>query len=222
MSTVITWISAALVATTLNGLALGEATVALPSGQPCLACKTDRFGGSGEKANTEQSYSDTEISEVGNQICDVMMTFSSMGRAPHEGMEIVVSQYLDIDRDAPDFRDHLTEFWNEHQNEMICTTSYTTRDSPQHLLKCVVEMNWVTGFYFDYFLQDRDIEVNAIEYTDDGPETLVDFLDEIIDETPNADRLYDLHELRNLRVFLTSMMNGKRADEILNEQGESE
>ena len=218
MNTAITWVSMSLLAMALNVLAMGGGAVASPSYELCPACKANGIGSSGAKTNTDQSYSDADISEVANQICDVMMTFSTLGRAPQEGMEIVVSQYLGIDRDEPDFRDHLTEFWNRHQDEMICTTEHIGYDSPQHLLKRVVEMNRVTTFYFDYFLQDRNIEVNAIEYTADGPETLIDFLDKIIDETPNADRLYNVDQLKNLRVFLTSMMDGKRADEILSER----
>ena len=43
-------------------------------------------------------------------------------------------------------------------------------------------MKGSTNFYFDYFLQDRALNVNSIEYRDGRPETLIDYIDQILQE----------------------------------------
>ena len=75
-------------------------------------------------------------------------------------------------------------------------------------------MNVVTSFYFEYFLRDRNSDVNAIETINGQPETVLDYIDTII-ENETVHELYDMNEIRNLRAFLTTIMGAKSAQELL-------
>ena len=75
-------------------------------------------------------------------------------------------------------------------------------------------MKGSTNFYFDYFLQDRALNVNSIEYRDGRPETLIDYIDQILQE-PEVEETWDVSKLRRLRTLLIDHMNGKHAVELL-------
>jgi hypothetical protein len=156
-----------------------------------------------------------DIPTLGNQICDAMMVYDTSGLKPaHEAFELVILDYLGIDKaERPDYREAIRKFWNTHHEQMVCTSIVRGYTSPQHLLKRVVEMRSSSSFYFDYFLQDRRLNVNAVELRGGRKETLVDYLENIL-ARPDAEDIYDTKKARRLRQFLVELMDGKRAEEL--------
>ena len=58
------------------------------------------------------------------------------------------------------------------------------------------------------------MNVNSIEYRDGRPETLIDYIDQILQE-PEVEETWDVSKLRRLRTLLIDHMNGKHAVELL-------
>ena len=160
---------------------------------------------------------DPTISDLADQICTSMVMYDMTDLGPvHEAFEMMILNHLNIDKEnTPNHRELVRNFWNEHHEQMICTSDIPGYESPQHILKRVVEMQNADSFYFEYFLSDREINVNAIEYRDGQPETVVDFLSVII-EDPGSEALYDVNEIRRLRSYLVQFLGAKTAQEILN------
>ena len=111
------------------------------------------------------------IPALAEQICNAMILYDSTGAGPvHEAFELIVLNHLGIDKGAnPNYRLDMRDFWNAHHQEMICVSEAPDYVSPQHILKRVVEMGGTSNFYFGYFLADREVDVNAVEQTPDGP-----------------------------------------------------
>ena len=155
------------------------------------------------------------IPELGDQICSAMMVVDTSGTRPaKDAFELIILNYLEID-EAEDIarRMAIREFWNANHELLICTSEARGYDSPQHLLKRILNLKDSTNFYFDYFLQDRALNVNSIEYRDGRPETLIDYIDQILQE-PEVEETWDVSKLRRLRTFLIDHMNGKHAVEL--------
>lgn len=153
---------------------------------------------------------------LADQICDAMIAYDMTGIGPvTEAFEMMVLDHLGIDKaSTPTYRLDIREFWNAHHQEMVCVSASPGYPAPQHILKRVVDMRGTEDFYFDYLLQDRELNLNAVEQTERGPETLVDFLDRILSD-PDAESLYDMSEVRRLRAFIVEQMDAKRAAELV-------
>lgn len=162
-----------------------------------------------------QAQDKVSIPEFADRICDAMIVYDTTGAGDlHEAFEMMILDYLDIDKArTPSYRITMRDFWNEHHEQMTCTSPAPGHISPQHLLKRVVEMQGTSSFFFRYFLADRQLNVNAVEIRDGRRETLVDYLDWAI-FLPEAEQLYDVSALRRLRAFLIDHMGAKRAADL--------
>ncbi|MAZ47636.1 MAG: hypothetical protein CME65_03685 [Halobacteriovoraceae bacterium] len=185
----------------------------------CINCGHEFRGMPSNTTGVEELAAaiDPTISDLADQICNAMVLYDSTGVGPvHEAFELIILNHLGIDKNTtPNYRAQMREFWNEHHEQMICRSEVQGYENPQHILKRVVEMRNTTTFYFDYFLADRDINVNAVEFRNGQPETIVDYIDTILQD-PQADQLYDVQEVRRLRSFLVEFMGAKTGMEILN------
>lgn len=159
-----------------------------------------------------------EVATLANQLCDTILLYKNMGRrSVHVAFERGVLYFLNINpKETPNYRAEISNFWNQYNEYMICTNESVGFESPQHLLKRVVDMGSVTSFYYEYFLQDESVNLNAIEWVEDEPETLIDYLDKSLAD-PQSKGIYDLETVRQLRSFVVSRINGKRACELLEE-----
>lgn len=156
-----------------------------------------------------------EVATLGDQLCSLMMLQKNFGGSPHTAFESGILKFLGIDKKKnSNYRTEISKFWNQYNEYMICTTEMVGYETPQHLLKRVVDMSGITAFYFEYFLEDENINLNAIEWKGGEPETLVDYIDKIILD-PNLEHIYDLDLVRQLRGFATNTYDGKRACELL-------
>ncbi|MEE2670129.1 MAG: hypothetical protein VYA54_00360 [Bdellovibrionota bacterium] len=201
---------------TLLSLSLGAFAKTNEDG--CLDCDKKLSGAKPVETSEYDAVNQAMIEEVkvlGNQICDTMMLYKNFGKPTYVAFEKMVLKFLQIDpEENSNYRQEVSSFWNQYNKHMICTTPHKGYETPQHLLKRVVDMNDMTSFYFDYFLEDKDIAVNAVEWRDGHPETVVDYLDTII-EDPRSEELYDLATVRQLRGFLVNTYGGKKATELL-------
>ena len=188
-------------------------TFAQSSEDGCYQCGVSLRGRAADTSEME----DLSISILANQICDAMNVYQMTGvGVAHEAFEMMILDHLNIDKaNNPNYRVEVRNFWNANHERMICTNETPGHTSPQHILKRVIEMQSTSTFYFQYFLEDRRVNVNAIEMREGQPETVVDYIDTILAD-PQAENLYDVSELRRLRSFLLQFMNAKRASEILN------
>ena len=201
---------------TLLSLSLGAFAKTNEDG--CLDCDKKLSGAKPVETSEYDAVNQAMIEEVkvlANQLCDTMLLFKGMGKPTYLAFERGVLKFLDIDKkENPNYRAEISKFWNQYSEYMICTNERVGYDSPQHLLKRVVDMSSITAFYFEYFLEDENINVNAIEWKDGQPETVVDYLDSIIAD-PNLEHIYDLETVKHLRSFLVSRIGAKKAVEVL-------
>lgn len=201
---------------TLLSLSLG--VFAKTNEDGCLECDKKLSGAKPVETSEYDAVNQAMIEEVkilANQLCDTMLLFKGMGKQPSIAFERGVLKFLDIDKkENPNYRSEISKFWNQYNEYMICTNERVGYETPQHLLKRVVEMNTIDSFYFSYFLEDENINVNAIEWKDGQPETVVDYLDSIIAD-PNSEYIYDLTAVKQLRSFLVSRIGAKKAVEVL-------
>lgn len=160
------------------------------------------------------------IQDLANNICNRIILFNDANIGePWEAFEDSIAAYWGIERSSPNFRTRVTKFWNENHDKMICTDQHIGYNTPQHLLKRVIEMHVIQGFYFDYLLRDQNTNVNAVEYHNGKPETVIDFIDEIIND-PTVHPLYSMEQIESLRAFLTQIIGAKTAEELLEEQAQ--
>ena len=121
------------------------------------------------------------------------------------------AKHLSINVADPDYQTKITQFWNANQNDFICSGKIQERyRESEHLLKRMINLNEDSNFFYRFLLKDKQVDVNAIEYVDGEPETIIDFLDKIIPD-PNKDRYYSKKELIKLRKNLIKHFGAKKA-----------
>ena len=170
----------------------------------------------------ETTLSDAKKAEVAtfaNQLCDTMMLYKNFRKPTYFAFEKMVLKYLKMEtkqgaEKTVGISNEVAAFWQQYHPYFTCTTAHNGYTTPQHVLKRLVDMNDITGFYFDYFLQDESINLNAVEWVKGEPETLLDYLDKILAD-PHSKGLYDLETVKQLRGFVIKTYNGKRACELL-------
>lgn len=160
-----------------------------------------------------------EIATLANQICDTMMLYKNFRKPTYVAFEKMVLKYLKKETEqgaekTSGISNEVTAFWQQYHPYFTCTTAHNGYTTPQHVLKRLVDMNDIIGFYFDYFLQDESVNLNAVEWVEGEPETLIDYLDKILAD-PQSKGLYDLETVRQLRALIVGRINAKRACELL-------
>ncbi|GFD96908.1 hypothetical protein KUL156_48160 [Alteromonas sp. KUL156] len=160
-----------------------------------------------------------EIATLANQICDTMLLYKNFGKPTYVAFEKMVLKYLKKDAalvsdKSLGISNEVAAFWQQYHPYFICTSAHNGYTTPQHVLKRVVDMNVTASFYFEYFLHDKSVNLNAVEWVEGEPETLLDYLDKILAD-PQSKGLYDLETVRQLRGFVIKTYNGKRACELL-------
>jgi hypothetical protein len=110
----------------------------------------------------------------------------------------------------------INEFWNEYSDELICTNKSKTARVPQQFMKRVVDMGMGNQIFDEFLLYDYDeypIDVNAVEIYNGRPETILDFVDSILNVPV---RLENSEEdvLRELQEILVGDYGAKHASEL--------
>lgn len=162
-----------------------------------------------------QNASDAEIAKLANQICREMEISRNLVNSPvHRMFRDLILRHLAIDANSPQWETKMVAFWNANHEQMVCMEPISGYPNPQPLLKRVVAMGTTTSFFGDFFFRHEGLNVNAVEQTERGPETLLDYL-YWLQTTPDFELLYgEGEQIAFLIEYLEEVMNGKRAAEL--------
>lgn len=168
-----------------------------------------------DDGNAEKS--EGSIQDLVNEVANNMLLMSSTGAGKvWEGFEGRLLAHLELTRETPNYQAEITKFWNKNHRKMIITNELVGYRSPQHILKRAVEMNEISQFFFEYFLRDQKRNLNAVEWVDGKPETLLDYLNKIIGN-PKVHKLYNMNQVRQLKLFIITQMDAKTGSEVVEE-----
>jgi hypothetical protein len=166
------------------------------------------------------SLQSKEMEGLSNKICSKLIAAQELtGENSAKVLERLLLKHINLTKKTKDYKTQLTKFWNKNIDQMICTTPSVNKKSPQHLMKRVIDMKLDGQVYFNFIFElDEDesqgININAIELTTTGPETVIDYLDKIL-ANPTLKRSYVFRELRDLREGLIEELGAKRASELI-------
>jgi hypothetical protein len=124
------------------------------------------------------------------------------------------AKFLNINPSDADYQSKVTTFWNDNQNDFICSGKINTqyRES-EHLLKRMINLNEESNFFYNFLLDDMNVRVNAVEYVNGEPETVIDFIDKIVSD-PQSSRYYSIVKLTKLKKMLIDYYGAKRAHDL--------
>jgi len=186
----------------------------------CTECQATLAGMPSNNAIREISALGTRvINEKNRKFADELcVRILSARNATGEDIPTLIrnefAKFLNIKTSDADYQSKVTSFWNKNQNDFICSGKINTqyRES-EHFLKRMINLNEDSNFFYRFLLKDKKVDVNAIEYVNGEPETIIDFLDKII-EDPNSDRFYSRKEMIKLRKSLTKYFGAKKALDV--------
>ncbi len=171
--------------------------------------------------NTENKISDEQIEYITKKLCSSALAYRA-GNAKTAGKDIedIIINFLGTSRNDQDYKKIITKFWNENNEKIICNDEGSTKDTrnPQHFMKRIVDLGMYQSVFYDFLLSDPDsysINVNAIEIYNGKEETLLDYIDYILNK-PNASSEYNVKEIQNVRDWLIEGYNAKTAAQLKN------
>lgn len=137
------------------------------------------------------------------------------------GIEIenLLLQFNNWTRETTAYKNKLEEFWKVNQNHFICPKIGHFQE--KHILKTIIDMQVYNPILDRFFLKKSNgymLDMNAFELVGGKPETVVDYLEKIING--DFEQNYEIVEIKNLLRKLKKHFNAKSSKE-LNEQGNS-
>lgn len=170
-----------------------------------------------EVAGLGKITGDPKVREFAQRLCSRIETANVDGENIVKNIEDQMLAFTGLTRKIPNYRDRLVEFYNKNHHDFICKgkVTGTTRES-EHLMKRALALK-IQGYIFDDFFfdtEDVDVNVNAIEYVDGKPETVLDYLDKIL-LSPNASRRYVISDIKDLKEALIEQYGAKHAKELI-------
>jgi hypothetical protein len=130
-------------------------------------------------------------------------------------LETIMLHYNGLTQETSDYKEKLEHFWDVNKNDFICEAN--SHYGKQHILKVMVDMQLYRPILIKYFLSKKTgykLNMNAFEVVNGKPETIVDYLQEIM-EGKNSSENYDTRSLRRLLVILKRKFNGKSGEQLL-------
>ena len=165
-------------------------------------------------SNTKQSLQ-AQNRKFADELCvRVLSARNATGEDIPSLIKNEFAKHLGINVTDADYQTKVTQFWNANQNDFICSGKINTqyRES-EHLLKRMINLNEDSNFFYRFLLKDRQVDVNAVEYVDGEPETIIDFIDKIL-LTPEMQRYYSVKELQKLKKNLIKHFGAKKAVDL--------
>jgi hypothetical protein len=132
-----------------------------------------------------------------------------------EKIESIILRYNNLTKDSPDYQKKFEAFWDINKNDFKCDGN--PNYAGQHLLKVIVDMQMYRPVLNKYFLSKTTgykLNMNAFEMVNDKPETIVDYLQGILDGDVNH-RSYNTREIRRLLAIVKRKFDGKSGVELL-------
>jgi len=132
-------------------------------------------------------------------------------------IESIMLDYNSLTQESSDYKEKLEHFWNVNKNDFNCEAN--SHYGGQHILKVMVDMQMYEPTLIKYFLSKKTgyrLNMNAFEVVNGKPETIVDYLQQIM-EGKNSSENYDTRAVRRLLVILKRKFNGKSGGQLLAE-----
>lgn len=159
---------------------------------------------------------------LGQRICTQLQVIQSNGDT--EGglrVEDLILRRLNITRETPNYQALVATYWNANKDAFICheREGYEipgTR-SPQHFMKRVVDLRMERVVFGGFLLSSPErypIDVNAVEYYNGEPETLLDYLDDIMANQELYPNRYDYRKVRSLRRHIINTYGAMTAEQL--------
>ena len=158
-----------------------------------------------------KSMSDSEIKSIANKLCANIKFASSSEFNPAKFKNIILVD-LDVSSQTSDSQKNkiVSDFLNNNKQSLICPESKDDAyDRDMHFLKTAL-LEGVIDLYDEIILDDDEYEIdlNAFEIIDGKKETVVDYLDKLLNSKFKGDTSYEL-----LRDDIIDM-GGKRGAEL--------
>jgi hypothetical protein len=162
---------------------------------------------------------DPEVREFARNLCRKMTFAGETGKDIVKTMEDQLLGYMKITRDTPNYTDKIIEFWNANKNDFICKgkVDSATRET-EHLMKRAIALSLHNHVLYKFLLNHPNTDVNAIEYVDGEPETVVDYLNKIL-ANPDASKKFVISDIEDVREMLIDYFNAKTAAELADGEG---
>ncbi len=168
-----------------------------------------------EVAKLSNLTGDPKVREFAKDLCIDMMTAGERGQDIVKVMEDQILGYMKITRDTPKYQEKIISFWNANKNDFICEgkVDSATRET-EHLMKRAIALSLHNHVFYKFLLNSPNTDVNAIEYVNGEPETVLDYLDDIIAD-PDSKKKFVLSDITNLRSMLVDYFNAKNAEDLV-------
>lgn len=165
-----------------------------------------------------QEITDKRIEDLSKKICSFALAVRTLSASTAgEDIEDIILNFLDTNRDNPNYKAIITKFWNENNEKLICYEGPADETrSPQHFMKRIVDLGMYSTVLNGFLLSNPfkyPIDVNAVEIYNGKEETLLDYLDEII-SNPESEKRYNIQEMESLRRLLLMGYKAKKASEL--------
>lgn len=123
---------------------------------------------------------------------------------------------LKVTRNTPNYKQKILKFWNNTSPYLVCTVPSKLKPharTPQHFMKRVLDLNMELTIFDEFLLYDSEelpINVNAVETINGKRETVLDYLDSIINDK-SKHKYYQMQVIRDLREILIDEYGAKKA-----------
>ncbi len=151
-------------------------------------------------------------SELGGKMCSIGYADWS-GSRPIKDFEKSILKHLGLPEDTANKEKIISKFFNENNHLLICDDDNDTyiRES-EHILKRSLALGEYNFLNYAANNHKYELDWNFYEMVDGEKETLLDYLDMIINDEEIASE-YDVDELKELVVVL-EQAGGKRGREL--------
>jgi len=171
-------------------------------------------------ASAESSTDQTDLDALrllSAKMCTQLQLSRTMGDEDAGArIEIHILDHLGISRQTQGYKLLVTRFWNENAAHLICDDGVLGLRHPQHFMKRVIDMAMYSSVFDEFLLTDPEeyaITVNHTEIYNGKAETILDFLDNIL-QTPGNETQYDLPMIRSMREVLIEDYGAKNARDL--------
>ena len=151
--------------------------------------------------NGEIIGNDSENNALANTICGAMY-LAWQGATPVASFERTILNKINVSYNDPLRAKKISDFINNNHDKLICSDdSLQKHRKREHIFKRAIALQ--SYFYFHHLAKSDDysINMNFYEIVDGKKETLLDYVDMILND-PEKRKMYNLNSLNNLRDTL--------------------
>jgi hypothetical protein len=193
---------------------------------PCPHCGPDLSGTTteGNQGLTElekimEKVEKKNLEEFSGNLCTYLVLLDGDSNAG-EKIKKYFYDFLEIsDESSENQKAIFKTFWNKHNDKLICKTKVYQARVIEHFTKRAIELKLGYELFGGFLLRDHQnmkINVNAVEIYDGKKETVLDFIENILND-PKGISTYGsggLAKLKRIKRILVARFEAKRADEL--------